>query len=547
MRREAADHGWPVLDEMSYPQVEHRDPDGLLRPLTERDVRVASACATSLSAFFVTNRGAFETEDCEPICQSYSDDEGRGVRFTLPYEAFPLFDVGADSRPATLGSGTPPPGRNDPCHCGSGKKYKKCHLGEDRSREQQDAKAVELHLMDSELVLDMCEFAFQRFEDEWSACHKRLAGSMEVAQLAAPWSVHHFEIRGRTVRDWFLQELSTDLSPLEREWLSAQEQTWLSVWEVIDVQVGESLTLEDQLTGEVRLVHEKRGSMDLVRRDTVLGRVTAFEGLGLLCGVHPRPLPPADAAEVVRRARTRLRRKRAIPVDRLQDEKIGVYLIRRWEEAVAERDRRRAVPPALRNTDGDPLLLTVDHFELDPADRREVETLLSTLRDVEPPEMDDDESVHVFVRPSDGAMETTVIGLARLSPRRMQIESNSRQRADTLRKRIEAVCGGLIRHRARSHPNPLHPASRAAGKTETTPRPEFRQLELDFKEQHYADWPDHPLPALDGRTPREAMHTKEGRDEVDLLLKEMENLEERAPAGSRFSFSKLRRELGIEP
>lgn len=26
----------------------------------------------------------------------------------------------------------PPPGRNDPCWCGSGKKYKKCHLGRDR-------------------------------------------------------------------------------------------------------------------------------------------------------------------------------------------------------------------------------------------------------------------------------------------------------------------------------------------------------------------------------------------------------------------------------
>lgn len=26
---------------------------------------------------------------------------------------------------------TPRPGRNQPCHCGSGKKYKNCHLGKD--------------------------------------------------------------------------------------------------------------------------------------------------------------------------------------------------------------------------------------------------------------------------------------------------------------------------------------------------------------------------------------------------------------------------------
>jgi hypothetical protein len=547
VRREVAKHRWPVADEMSYPQVQHVDRDGLLRPLRERDVRIASACATSLCAFFVRNRGAFETEDCEPISQSFSNDEDRIVRFTLPYEAFDLFDVDADSPELPFVSEGSRPGRNDPCHCGSGKKYKKCHLGDDRSREQRESTLAELHRMDRALVLEMCQFALQRFEDEWSSHRKVFADPMESGPLAAPCSVHQFEVRGRAVRDWFLEERSADLTPLEREWLSAQEETWLSIWEVVDVRVGENLTLEDRLTGEVRLVQEKFGSTTLVKRDTILGRVTAFQGWALLCGVHPRPLPPANAAEVVRRVRARLRRKQAVPAGRLQDEKVGVYLIRRWEEAVAEFDRRRAVPPDLRNTDGDPLLLTVDHFELDSADRRDVEARLSTLPDVEPSEVDGDESVRVFMRPGDDVTESTLIGVARLSHERMRIESNSTKRADRLRKRIEDVCGDLIRHSARDHVNPLHPTSRAAGKAERAQGPEFRQLELGFKEQHYADWPDHPLPALEGRTPRAAVRTKKGRDEVDLLLKEMEHLEERAPEGSRFAFSTLRRELGLEP
>jgi hypothetical protein len=40
-------------------------------------------------------------------------------------------------------SGSARPGRNDSCHCGSGKKYKKCHLAadeiEDRKRHQEEA------------------------------------------------------------------------------------------------------------------------------------------------------------------------------------------------------------------------------------------------------------------------------------------------------------------------------------------------------------------------------------------------------------------------
>ena len=35
-------------------------------------------------------------------------------------------------------------GRNDPCHCGSGKKYKQCHLAEDEAKARSErAKAVD--------------------------------------------------------------------------------------------------------------------------------------------------------------------------------------------------------------------------------------------------------------------------------------------------------------------------------------------------------------------------------------------------------------------
>jgi hypothetical protein len=37
-----------------------------------------------------------------------------------------------------------PPGRNDPCHCGSGRKYKNCHLAKDEEAERTArAKAAE--------------------------------------------------------------------------------------------------------------------------------------------------------------------------------------------------------------------------------------------------------------------------------------------------------------------------------------------------------------------------------------------------------------------
>ena len=35
------------------------------------------------------------------------------------------------------------PGRNEPCHCGSGKKYKKCHEAADAAKESTELAAVQ--------------------------------------------------------------------------------------------------------------------------------------------------------------------------------------------------------------------------------------------------------------------------------------------------------------------------------------------------------------------------------------------------------------------
>ncbi|HRY28498.1 MAG TPA: SEC-C metal-binding domain-containing protein [Elusimicrobiota bacterium] len=35
-------------------------------------------------------------------------------------------------------------GRNDPCHCGSGKKYKKCHLPQDEEAERKQLAKAEI-------------------------------------------------------------------------------------------------------------------------------------------------------------------------------------------------------------------------------------------------------------------------------------------------------------------------------------------------------------------------------------------------------------------
>ena len=553
MRREAAQNRWPVAAASTYPRVVHFEPDGASRPLVERDVRIATACAAALSLFFAKHRALFEADEIDPVCESYFDDDDREVRVTLPYEAFPLFEIEEPPWRDDARSARPPAprvGRNAPCQCGSGRKYKKCCLARDEGERPERGERPAGHELDEHWVRELSAWALVRFGSEARRFTRDFQSAEAAIQLAAPWSVYTFGVQGRPVVAWYLEEQGRRLAPADRAWLEAQQAVWLSVWEVRETEPGASLLLEDLLSGEVRRVREVRGSRTLVVRDAVLVRVVDHRDTSLLCGTHPRPLPPWFAANVVERARGRLRRRRAVPPERLRDTAFGRSLIRYWEDAVEEFDEHRQAPLELANTDGEPLLLTTDHFDLAPGARPAVGSLLAELDGVEAPRPGEDPPFYVFLRPGNrmhASLDDTVIGRARLSDTSLALESNSRERADALRAQVEAACGERVRYRAREHSDPLSKrAPRRAGDAKpATPPPEAQQLILEFKRRHYADWIDQPVPALGGQTPREAVRNARGRDAVNVLLKEIENHEQRAGDGAAFDVSETRRALGL--
>ena len=578
MYREALEHEWPVADPMAYPMVQHRDPDAVLRPLTERDVRVVACCAAFLGAFFVKHRSLFERDVFEPICESFFDEDDIEVRFTAPYEGGAEFAVNTSHDPLAAmpglrtssapGSAIAKVGRNQPCPCGSGKKYKHCCLprtqGEARkhSPAPNTGHATAPESLDRTLVDRMSRYAKHRFGSNWMAdAAEVFRDRTDPEALLSPWAFYHHLFAGKSIAQWFGEDHADRLSPNDLAWLNAQRAAWLSVWEVTDVEPGETLTLKDLLTDKTRLVQERSGSKSLVKRDALLGRVVDYQGKSALYGVYHRPLSPEDANVVVQRSRRRLRRKSSIPVERLREEAIGRYLIACWEEALADADDRTSRPPTLVNTDGDPLLITGDHFTFDPADRTSIQDRLAAAggeeEEEEPSDDRDPEQVYVFSKPGNqvhASWDNTVIGRVILARNTLRVETNSINRADSLRRTLESSLGSLIRHRAREHSDPMASIGRMSGMsgapakpaTPSPPSDEMDRLLLEWKAKHYADWIDHPIPALGGETARAVARTKSGREQVDILLKGMENREARLPAGQRFDFGPIRRELGLE-
>ena len=553
MRREALAHGWPVAGPEAYPFIMCFERDGVPRVSGPRDLKILTLCAAALRQFFDTHWERIESDSFDPVRESYRlSPESIEVRLSYPCRTTSLFDIDEWYRaePAVPDmTGPVQVGRNDPCPCGSGRKYKKCCLARGAPVTSPPQQSMGIHEIDNAVLHQLRNFAEELLGPAWYDFQKDFDNASRELELCRHWSIYHFQVDGATVADRFLERHAEDWSPRVVEWVRAQQTSWLSTWEVTAIDRGRGLTLHDLLSGEKRFVLEEEGSKNITVREVLLARVVDLRGESYVCGSHSRPLSPIHAAEVVRLARGRLRRKREIQVDRLRDEAFGRYLIRCWEREVEDMDLRSRVLPEMRNMDGDPLLWTVDHFRIAPDAASEVEARIVALDGVVP-STDDEDTAYSFVRHGRGSgavSEEIVVGRAILSDK-LRLESNSRERADVLRRTVEAVLGDRIEHLAREHADPL--SDKAVEETPEsapeTPPPEAEQYMLEFKRRHYSEWIDQPIPALNGKTPRESVRSTDGRRAVDALLKHAENLEHRSNPDSPFDFTDIRRELGLD-
>ena len=93
------------------------------------------------------------------------------------------------------------------------------------------------------------------------------------------------------------------------------------------------------------------------------------------------------------------------------------------------------------------------------------------------------------------------------------------------------------------------PEDRPADETVSGPEPVETTPELstavqDMLDEHYMAWLDMRLPALGGRTPREACRTASGRQKVAMLIRTMPD--PGGPAPVRVPREAMLRELGLD-
>lgn len=463
--------------------------------------------------------------------------------------------------------------RNAPCPCGSGRKYKKCHLGEDDAREaaargtgreaeeargeaRRLAERDPIHALDERITADALALARRRwgraFDPDGALAHLGLDSA--CAQSLLGWSSgHHRGPDGRTALELYLEERGDALAAEGRALVAAEGEAWFSYHEVVSAEPGRTIALRDLLAGGARTVEEKSASRLVRPREVILARVLDLGSRAILAGCHLRPLAPREGDEARRRLRSALRVRAAkVPAAKLREATANGMLFRVWQELV---DAAAARPqPSLQNTDGEEFILTVDRFDVAAGNDADVVAGLMGLPGARRDEREDDGTVSVsFVREGNarGVLPTTLIGHAVLHSGLLRLETNSVQRADRLRERVSGRLGPLVTFRIREHADPvahLPEGTGSAGPAAPEPMPpEVLEVLKGMQAEHYQRWLGDELPALGGLTPREAAKRKGApRKRLELLLAELEHAEAGQPEQQRFDVSVLRRELGLE-
>jgi len=86
MLEEISQHRWKVAGAKAYPDFMALDAEHIPHPVTERELRILTACTSAFLAFFATHRDQFATGNQESVRESYIGEDDVIVMLTAPYD-----------------------------------------------------------------------------------------------------------------------------------------------------------------------------------------------------------------------------------------------------------------------------------------------------------------------------------------------------------------------------------------------------------------------------------------------------------------------------
>lgn len=388
-------------------------------------------------------------------------------------------------------------GRNEPCWCGSGRKYKKCHLSNEQlpleeraawlySKACQHVSETQWHNVLMEVALERSRYADDLRDGIAEAMADPLV--MDVVLVEGEAFADFLRVRGPLLPD--------DERALAEQWLLVDR----SVFEVEAVRPGASVTVRDVRTGDRHEVRERLAS----------GSVKPGE---LLCA---RVLPVGSIMQFYGGIERVSLRERDTLIELLDSGPDEITLV----EALT----RRFAPPTLVNTEGDLLMVCEAAVRLaDPAVLDEVYVRA------------DDDSPQWFEHvPGKPQIRASL----KLDGDTVRVETNSEERMDRVLAELARLDPAMTV--VEDSRRPMSDFTASSREPIEPDDPEMLAVMDEFIRDYEARWLDESIPALKGLTPRQAADDPTRRGDLIKLLDSF-------PASARgMSAERLRAALGLD-
>lgn len=400
----------------------------------------------------------------------------------------------------------PNTGRNDPCPCGSGRKYKSCHLG----NEQHALSDRSIWLYDK------------------ARRYMRARDIEEVEALADVMCGDADDVFAQVVNLPIMADLALHEGGLFAAFLAARgallpddEALLAAQWSLVDRGLFEIRRIE----GDRLHLHNVGRGEDIVVVNT---HPSAETRIGTLMLGRPLPLGPHHRA---------LSGFMLVRPSMVKDLLTAIDSGDPYEIAAAMGPMVR--PPTVRNTDGHDLLFHTIRWSVREPHR--VDRALESAGWVA-----DGDGTHWHLERGHGAAPATVVASLELVGSELVGEVNSAIRAALMRESIEQAlpAAELLETRVRSMDDMAH--ERGPGEPTSLLPPDDPEVSAAIAEMmadYERRWLDENIPALGGRTPRDAVTDPVGREELMQLFA---SLPPSDPTDlTRMSVDRLRAALGL--
>ena len=464
-------------------------------------------------------------------------------------------------------------GRNDPCPCGSGKKYKQCcalapqvgtvaKKGHDGAIERAVGWLNTYHRKAVSRAIDIMLFEGLS-EDDQNAINALDAETQQGIQLnATEWLLAEGLIQVKHEEKRVIDVLLGMGGPLftieQRQWIQQLSQQPMRLYDVTDVIPNQQMTLCDAIDTSALpvIVQERAGSQASLLGTMIGARLMQVDGHHELSGgVYAfSRFMAATVLNIIHKDEVLSAQH---PID--QQVFISFIIRRKWLEQFI---KPMAMPTMMDAQSGNPILLFTDHYRVKDWDC--LSKILASKKDIEGDRIAGWSRLKNY--PDGLTRSTSSINISD-GPNKIELFHKTQAEADKGRKWFDKLAGDTVEFTGREISDPIGmmknmPAGQAKKSISGKSLPNKTKTNADLHpdiianliEQRihyfYANWPDEPIPALDGKTPRQAITTASGLERVKGLIRSYEEGEEAQASeqGRReISYAFLWSAVGLKP